>query len=100
MEYVKETDQGIERTIKGRPMEIEDKLPYMVLPEGKTLVGLSKGVTVNLGNYQSARIDCWISSICDDNQESIQAKINEISNMIDNNVLAEIQSVQDQPPGN
>lgn len=100
MEYVKETDQGIEKTIKGRPMEIEDKLPYMVLPEGKTLVGLSKGVTVNLGNYQSARIDCWISSICDDNQESIQAKINEISNMIDNNVLAEIQSVQDQPPGN
>jgi hypothetical protein len=95
MEYVKETDQGIEKTIKGRPMEIEDKLPYMVLPEGKTLVGLSKGATVNLGNYQSARIDCWISSICDDNQESIQAKLDEISNIIDSNVLAEIQNIKD-----
>lgn len=56
------------------------------LPLGKTSVGISKGYTVNLGNYESARISCWMTKICDDNEIAIMDTLGEISQLIDEQI--------------
>jgi hypothetical protein len=81
---IEEGSGGSKKTIyeKGEPLEQRDKInPIGTLPVGRSLVGLSKGVTFNLGNYQSARIDCWISSTCE--EDACEEELQEISEMID-----------------
>ena len=56
------------------------------LPVGKTSVGISKGYTVNLGNYESDRISCWMTKICDDNEIAIMDTLGEISQLIDEQI--------------
>jgi hypothetical protein len=51
-------------------------------------VGLSMGVTLNVGDYQSARVDLFISRNVPDNEKSIDKAIDEISTKI----LAEIEN--------
>jgi hypothetical protein len=45
-------------------------------------VGLSMGVTLNVGDYQSARVDLYISRNVPDNDKSIDKAIGEISTKI------------------
>jgi len=46
-----------------------EPVPEDVSPEQTVTVGLSRGLTVNLGNYESARIDCWCSRPCKAGEE-------------------------------
>lgn len=50
---------------------------------GQRRVGMSKGVTLNLGNYQSARIDAWMEKVVVDDEHSINEAIISISEEID-----------------
>ena len=36
----------------------------VVMPEALGSVGMSCGTTINMGNFSSARVDCWITLPC------------------------------------
>lgn len=72
---------------KGTYEDTKDKKNQdMLLDTNKVRVGLSKGVTINMGDFQSARIDVWISKVCDDNKVEIEETLNEISKIIDERI--------------
>ena len=80
---------------KGNSAEITDRtLPQSVLPLGKSIVGLNLGFTLSLGNYQSARIDCWITDLCDSDDKSKMDKLAEISGLIQEQIEYECSEVQ------
>lgn len=45
------------------------------------VVGLSKGVTLNMENYESMRVDAWLSDSVADDETEMQA-FNRISNIL------------------
>jgi hypothetical protein len=68
-----ETQDGIQPTnvkLKEKP------------PEGFATIGLAKGVTLNMGEYQSARIDVFIQRNVKDDDAVILDEINKISEML------------------
>lgn len=52
------------------------------VPEGKATVGLSVGITLNMGDYQSARIDVFMQRNVDDDEVSIKDALTEISDLL------------------
>ena len=59
----------------------------------KDKIGLSKGVTVNLGDYQSMRVDCWLTTSLIEGETEQQA-LNRISTIIDDRVNLEVDKVK------
>ena len=51
---------------------------------GQTRIGLAKGLTLNLGNYQSARVEAWAERVVEDNEHSVNEALNDMSILIDN----------------
>lgn len=49
------------------------------------LVGLSAGVTLNLGDYQSLRVDCWISQEVKEGEDR-QEIVNNLTKEIQDNI--------------
>jgi hypothetical protein len=41
------------------------------LVKGEVRVGISKGCTLNMGNYQSARMDFWMERVVEDSEHAI-----------------------------
>src|SRR3712207_9395831 len=68
-----------ETSVKGTPQELEDQVAFTTIPKGKKLIGLSKGVTINLGDFQSARINCIVMSLVDEDRSSVQNELIELS---------------------
>jgi hypothetical protein len=89
---VEKNNYGDKEVIKEKGTDIaepEDAYsnPALSLPAGMTTVGLSKGLTLNLGSYQSARINCWISkTIGSDDEKSIMDALADISQLIDEQI--------------
>lgn len=79
---------------KGAVQENENN-PINTIQEGKAIVGLSKGVTVNLGNYESARINCWISRVSNDEETAIMDNLVQISDMLDEQIQYEVDEIMD-----
>jgi hypothetical protein len=75
----------------GLPVESESKT--VPISEGTTAVGLCKGVTLSMGNYQSARIDCWITSPCKENDRSKQDMLSHNSALIDEQIEFETEQL-------
>lgn|SRR3712207_2419047 len=57
--------------------------PVNMLKSGQAIVGLTKGCKINMGNYQSAKIDVWISRVCKDEDKAIMDNLADISIMLD-----------------
>lgn len=72
---------------------VEDLDPINPIPENKVVVGQSKGYTINLGNYESARINCWISRQTNDDEVSIMNTMAEISQLLDEQLEFEIEEL-------
>lgn len=53
-----------------------------VAPPGTATVGLSLGCTLNMGDFQSARIDVFIQRNVADNEETIKDTMEEISDLL------------------
>ena len=83
--------------------------PEKVIEEGKPLdhalkqdpkniemdkIGLSKGVTVNLGDFQSVRVDCWLTTSLE-NGENTQQALDRIGKEIDGRIELEVNKVRD-----
>ena len=79
---------------KGAVQENENN-PINTIQEGKSIVGLSKGLTINLQNYESARINCWISRVSNDDETAIMDNLVEISDMLDEQLQYEVDELTD-----
>jgi len=60
----------------------------------KRVVGMSKGCTISLGNYEFFRADCWITDHIEDPGE-IKEKLELISEVIDKQLEEEIDRVKE-----
>lgn len=79
---------------KGAVQEDENN-PINTIQEGKSIVGLSKGLTINLQNYESARINCWISKVTNDDEVSVMDTLVQISEMIDEQLQYEVDEIEE-----
>ena len=63
----------------------EDKAssPLRTLVPGERLIGMQKGYTINLDNYESARIDCWMSRVVEDDPAVAQGALSEMADEIE-----------------
>ena len=94
-----EENTTVERKDGKYTVEKKDGLPldHAMKQDPKNLetdkIGLSKGVTVNLGDYQSMRVDCWLTTSLKDGETEQQA-LNRISTIIDDRVNLEVDKVK------
>lgn len=81
--------------IKGAISEDEELNPTEKANEDLATVGLSKGITVNLGNYESARISCWISKPCKNDDKVMMDTMAEISTLLDEQLEFEVNELEE-----
>ena len=60
-------------TVKAETATVEALGPASKAPAPKAVVGYAQGVTINLGNFTSARVDVSLSMPCPPTIESIDA---------------------------
>ena len=53
----KKSSEGVETLKQGIPLDHSVKHD----PKAPTIIGMSKGVTKNMDNYESLRVDVWLS---------------------------------------
>lgn len=76
---VTKKSSGVEETIKkGTPLDHALKHD----PKVRTTIGMSKGVTKNMDNYESLRVDVWLSDEIRENETPEEA-ITRIESFID-----------------
>lgn len=63
----------------------------IALKQGTRRAGVSKGVTINLQNYESARVTYWMERIIDDNDESYVREIAKMTDLIEDLISADIE---------
>lgn len=97
---VEKSNYGTKEVVKEKGQVVEDSDTVDdsrniagALPEGKATVGLSKGVTLNLGNYQSARISCWISRTVNEDDKTVMDTLADISQLIDEQIEFESEEI-------
>lgn len=54
------------------------------LKVGTRRIGVSKGLTINLGNYESARISYWMERVIPDSDSECTKAIIEMSELVEN----------------
>lgn len=67
--------------------------PSNHISEDQAIVGLSKGCTRNMGNYESARIDVSLTVICKNNEVEIMNTLADISQKLDEQLEFEVSSL-------
>lgn len=53
---------------KGREPIKEDAFPEHHMKQNNKCVGISIGTTINMGDYESLRVDVWLTDTVDDNE--------------------------------
>ena len=87
---------GIKTVVKEKGVVQENENnPINTIQEGKAIVGLSKGLTINLQNYESARVNCWISKVTNDDEVSVMDTLVQISEMIDEQLQYEVDEIEE-----
>ena len=61
----------------------------MQINKGEQKIGLSKGVTVNTGNYESARINVWVERIIPEGEKERTKNLQELSEYLDDWLIVE-----------
>ena len=56
---------------------------------GLRSAGMSKGVTLNMGDYQSLRVDCWLSDTVKQG-ESVEDAFQRVGAIIDEQLLVQV----------
>ena len=60
---------------------------------GHRSAGMSKGVTLNMGDYQSLRVDCWLSDTVKQG-ESVEDAFQRVGAIIDEQLLVQVKITQ------
>lgn len=93
-----EDNTTIVKKVSGEEKLIQEgkELPRKVdKPNSGNTVGLNIGVTLNLGDYQSLRIDCWASEELQEGQDR-QEKLIELTNMLQEHIYYVSDEMQDK----
>ena len=84
---------------KKAPVKASDELvessalPAELKP-GTRRVGVSKGLTINMGDYNSARIAFWMERVVEDTDKAAQAAIVEMSQMVEEALQEEAEELR------
>lgn len=70
-----------------------DKSPKAKVNSTFRQIGLNKGCTINMGDYESLRFDCWLSKDIQEN-ESVAEAVDLISNIIDDVMTQEVERLK------
>lgn len=68
---------------KGEPLEHSNK------HFGVNTIGLSKGLTKNMDNYESLRVDCWLSKEIKP-EDNVQEELDKLSDIIEERIIEEV----------
>ena len=68
-------------------------LPAELKP-GTRRVGVSKGLTVNLGDYNSARVAFWMERVVPDTDEDFVSAVVEMSQLIEDAIQEEVEELK------
>jgi hypothetical protein len=113
-EVVKEEvkKKPIKETVKKSVTKVDNSLPkndptretivkdeteitgHVVTAEPTRRVGMSKAMTVNMGNFESAKIGVWIERVIPDTDRDEAATITEISSRLDEYLKVEVVELQ------
>lgn len=84
------------KEIKGQPpVETEEKIGQLLTATQPVMVGVSAGVTINLGNYCSAKASVHISIPCENTEEDIENTYEFAKNFVD----AKLTKIKDEIEG-
>lgn len=72
--------KGKEILKEGQPLE--HSIKHNVPNPNASVVGMNVGTTINMGDYQSLRVDCWLTDTVKENETQEQA-FNRILGVID-----------------
>lgn len=75
---------------KDNLVKANNRSPVHMLQEGQSLVGLSKTIKKNLGNYESADICCWMTDVCGSSDREKLDTLAHISEIIDEQIEYEL----------
>lgn len=75
---------------KGKPLDPHIKQGSTDTKTG-TVVGLNLGITKNMDNYESLRVDCWLTDTVKEN-ESVEQAYERILGVIDNQLQSIVNS--------
>ena len=90
---VEAKEEKITEEIVSTPIATE--IFQTLLPETKQRkLGISKGVTINMGNYESFKISIWQERYCEDAQEVSNKVLAEMSTEISELLEAEVNEVK------
>ena len=91
-----------EKAVKGVPDVAEVVKPAEGINTGEVTltavpqrrIGMSKGMTINMGDYQSARIDVWMERVVPDNDREVEKAYAEISKTLDEHLTDEVNELK------
>lgn len=63
-------------------------------PIGYVTIAMQKGVTINMGNYQSARLDVFIARNVPDD-ENLNKCYDEIADLLDDRLITEVEKIEE-----
>lgn len=61
----------------------------MLICKGEQKIGISKGITINTGNYESARINVWVERIIPEGEKERTKNLQELSEYLDDWLIVE-----------
>ena len=83
--------KGFEVVIEGANLDHAVKQ----IPQANDRVGMSKGITKNMENYESLRVDCWLSSEKQED-ETIEQAFTRVSSTVDKVLSDTVMSILEQ----
>lgn len=93
-------DKKLKKPVKNSSPEVKKGAPdtkaiaVNPISEGKTRIGIAKGCTINMGSYESARVEVWMERVVDDDEHSINKAINDIGELLDDYIATEVSELK------
>ena len=76
------SSRGFTITKEGTPLDHQEKQKSGKLPLSERTIGISKGITKNMENYESLRVDCWLTDTLKEG-ETVSEAFNRLSAVVD-----------------
>lgn len=80
---LEKTEEVVKDTLGNSDIRDEDEEAEEQIKYNRALIGMSKGYSYNMGNYESAKITCSIKVPCKNTDEDIMDEMNRISELLD-----------------
>lgn len=72
-----------------------EKLKIDEINEGKAVISVSLGITVNMGDYESARLDLSLKKVVDDEDDEISQNFQAIYQMLEDEIVAQQEQISE-----